>query len=156
MDSVTESPTSRPSPEKQRADVSKPSMKSVVIARPLFLVWHVGIGAPQMSMKEAIKKYGDPEINSEASPVPSGTVTATTTPTPHEPVEEEKPRPPAFLPPSEDVSGSVAANDAKRIWKAAEFFHAHMYAAKRQTPPSNPDQRIVAQYSIAAHVTRGL
>ena len=32
IDSVTESPTSRPPPDKQRADVSKPSMKSVVIA----------------------------------------------------------------------------------------------------------------------------
>ena len=31
-----------------------------------------------------------------------------------------------------------------------------MYAPKRRTPPNNTDQRIVAQYSIAAHVTRGL
>ena len=85
-------------------------MKSVVIARPPFRVGDVGVGAPQMSMKEAIKRYGDPEINSEASPVPSHTVTATTTPTPYEPVEEQEPRPPAFLPPSEDVSGSVVAN----------------------------------------------
>ena len=50
----------------------------------------------------------------------------------------------------------MVANDAKRIWGAAEFFHAHMHAAKRRTPPNNTDQRIVAQYSIAAHVTRGL
>ena len=31
-----------------------------------------------------------------------------------------------------------------------------MYAAKRRTPPGNIDQSIVAQHSIAAHVTRGL
>ena len=48
MDSVTESPTSRHPHDKQRADVSKPSMKSVVIARPPFRVGHVGIGAPQI------------------------------------------------------------------------------------------------------------
>ena len=121
-----------------------------------FRVGHVGIGAPQMSVKEAIKKYGNPEINSEASPVASGTVTTTTAPTPREPVEDEEPRPPAFLPPFEDVSGSVVANDAKPIWEAAEFFHTRMYAAKRRTPPDNTDQRFVAQYIIAAHVTRGL
>ena len=50
----------------------------------------------------------------------------------------------------------MVANDSKRIWQAAEFFHAHMYATKRRTAPNNADQRIVAQYSIASHVTRGL
>ena len=70
-DSKTESPTSRPPPNKQQADASKPTLKSVVIARPQFRVGHIGVGAPQLSMKEAVKRYGDPETNSDTSPVSS-------------------------------------------------------------------------------------
>ena len=44
--SVTESPTSRPSPDK-RADVPKPQMKSVVIARPPYRVGHLGRRTPK-------------------------------------------------------------------------------------------------------------
>ena len=51
------------------------------------------------------------------------------------------------------MSGSVVASDSKRIWEAAEFVHAHMYATKRRTPPSEADKRIVNQYSLAAHIT---
>ena len=50
----------------------------------------------------------------------------------------------------------MIANDAKRIWEAAEFLHAHMHAAKKRTHPSNLDQRVLAQHSIAAQITRGL
>ena len=67
-------------------------------------------------MQEAIEKYGIPEASSATSIVPSGTVTPTTAVTPAEPIEEDEPRPPAFLPPSENVSGSVVASDSKRIW----------------------------------------
>ena len=43
-DSVTESPTSRPPPDK-RADVPQQSqMKSVVIVRPPYRVGHLGLG----------------------------------------------------------------------------------------------------------------
>ena len=63
--SITESPTSRPPPDKQRADAPKPTLKSVVIARPQFRVGHRGIGATQMSMKEAIQKYETHETNSD-------------------------------------------------------------------------------------------
>ena len=55
--SVTESPTSRPPPDK-RADVPRPQTKSVVIARRLYRVGHLGRGAPQMTMEEAIEQYG--------------------------------------------------------------------------------------------------
>ena len=50
----------------------------------------------------------------------------------------------------------MIANDAKRIWQAAEFLHAHMHAAKKRTHPTNLDQRVLAQHSIAAQITRGL
>ena len=155
-DSKTESPTSRPPPDKQRADAPKPTLKSVVITRPQFRVEHVGVVASQMSMKEANKRNGTHETISDTSPVPSGTATATTATNPNEPIEAEEPRPPAFLPPSEDVSVSLVANDCKRIWEAARFFHAHMCATKRRAPTNNADQLIVTQYSIAAHVTRAL
>ena len=70
--SVTESPTSRPPPDK-RADVPRPQMKSVVIATPLYRVGHLSRGAPQMTMEDAIERYGTPEAGSEVSSVPSGT-----------------------------------------------------------------------------------
>ena len=95
---MTESPTSRPPPDKQRAEVSKPNMKSVVIVRPTFRVGPAGRGAPQMTLQEAIERYGDPEISSDASPVPSGTKITTTESTPPELTSEEQPRQPAFLP----------------------------------------------------------
>ena len=55
--SVTESPTSRLPPDK-RADVPRPQMKSMVIARPLYRVGHLGRGAPQLTMEDAIERYG--------------------------------------------------------------------------------------------------
>ena len=73
--SVTESPTSRPPPDK-RDNVPRPQMKSVVIARPLYRVGHLGRGAPQMTMEEAIERYGTPEAGSKVSSVPSGTTPA--------------------------------------------------------------------------------
>ena len=48
---VTESPTSRPPPDKP-AYVPRPQMKSEVIARPLYRVGHLGRGAPQMTMED--------------------------------------------------------------------------------------------------------
>ena len=56
--SVTESPTSRPPPDKQRADAPQPTLKSLVIARLPFRVGHLGAAAPQISMGEAIDRYG--------------------------------------------------------------------------------------------------
>ena len=104
-------------------------------ARPQFRVGQRGAAAPQMSMKEGVGRYGTQEADSDASPVSSGTATAAIT-TPDEPIEAEEPPLPAFLPPSEGVSGSAIVNDSKRIWEAAEFFHAHMYATKRRAPPA--------------------
>ena len=80
--SVTGSPTSRPPPDKQRDEVSKPNMKSVVIVRPPFGVGHAGRGAPQMTLQDAIERYGDPEISSDSCPVPTGTKITTTESTP--------------------------------------------------------------------------
>ena len=103
-DSVTESPTSRPPPDK-RADVpQQPQMKSVVIVRPPYRVGHLGRGAPQMTMQEAIEQYGDSDAGPEMSSVPSGTGSADMSLEVPEAIEEASP--PAFLPPSDDVSGS--------------------------------------------------
>ena len=55
--SVTESPTSRLPPDK-RADVPRPQMKSILIARPLYRVGHLRRGAPQLTMEDAVERYG--------------------------------------------------------------------------------------------------
>ena len=127
--SVTESPTSRPPPD-NRADVPQPQMKSGVIARPPYRVGHLGRSAPQMTMEEAIEQYGTPDAGSEVSSVPSGTGPVDMSLEAPEAIEEA--RPPAFLPPSDDVSGSVVTSDSKRIWMAAERLHANMCATKRR------------------------
>ena len=144
--SVTESPTSRPPPDK-RADVPRPQMKCVVIARPPYRVGHLGRSAPQMTMEEAIEQYGTPDAGSEVSAVPSGTTPADTSLEVPEAIEEA--RPPAFLPPSDDVSGSVVTNDSKRIWMAAERLYANMCAIKRRVPPTEADQNEVNRITIA-------
>ena len=149
--SVTESSTSRPPPDK-RPDVPRPQMKSVVIARPLYRVGHLGRGAPQMNMEEAIKQYGTPDAGSEVSSVPSGTTPADMSLEVPEAIEEA--RPPAFLPPSDDVSVSVVTNDSKRIWIAAERLYANMCAIRRRAPPTEADPKEVNRTTIAAQVTR--
>ena len=90
--SVTES---RPPPDK-RADAPRPQLKSVVIPRPPYRVGHLGRGAPQMSLEDAIEQYGDPDAGSEVSSVPSGTNPVNMSLEAPETVEEA--RPPAFLP----------------------------------------------------------
>ena len=72
--SVNENPTSRPPPDK-RADVPRPQLKSVVIPRPPYRVGHLGRGAPQMSLADAIEQYGDPDAGS-VLPVPPDPVDA--------------------------------------------------------------------------------
>ena len=133
--SVTESPSSRPPPDK-RADVPQTQMKSVVIVRPPYRVGHLGRCAPQMTMEEVIEQYGTPDAGSEVSSVPSGTGPADMSLEAPEAMEEF--RPPAFLPPSDDVSGSVVTNDSKRIWMAAERLCPNMYAIKKTAPPPKP------------------
>ena len=150
--SVTESPTSRPPPDK-RADVPRPQLKSVVIARPLYRVGHLGRGAPQMTMEDAIERYGTPEAGSEVSSVPSGTTPTDMSLEAPEAIEEA--HPPAFLPPSDDVCGSVVTNDCKRTWMAAERLYPNMYAIKKRAPPTDADQE-VNRITIAAQVTRVL
>ena len=153
-DSVTESPTSRPPPDK-RADVPQQSqMKSVVIVRPPYRVGHLGRGAPQMSMQEAIEQYGDSDAGPEMSSVPSGTGSADMSLEVPEAIEEASPT--AFLPPSDDVSGSVVTSDRKRIWMAAERLHPNMCAVRRRAPPTEADQKEVNRITIAAQITRVL
>ena len=153
-DSVTESPTSRPPPDK-RADVPQQSqMKSVVIVRPPYRVGHLGRGAPQMTMQEAIEQYGDSDAGPEMSSVPSGTGAADMSLEVPEAIEEANP--PAFLPPSDDVSGSVVTSDSKRIWMAAERLHPNMCAVRRRAPPTEADQKEVNRITIAAQITRVL
>ena len=152
--SVTESPTSRPPPDK-RADVPQQSqMKSVVIVRPPYRVGHLGRGAPQMTMQEAIEQYGDADAGPEVSSVPSGTGSADMSLEVPEAIEEASP--PAFLPPSDDVSGSVVTSESKRIWMAAERLHPNMCAVRRGAPPTEADQKEVNQITIAAQITRVL
>ena len=137
-DSVTESPTSRPPPDK-RADVpQQPQMKSVVIVRPPYRVGHLGRSAPQMTMQEAIEQYGDSDAGPEMSSVHSGTGSADMSLKVPEAIEEASP--PASLPPSDDVSGSVVTSDSKRIWMAAERLHPNMCAVRRRAPP--PPQKL--------------
>ena len=152
--SVTESPTSRPPPDK-RADVpQQPQMKSVVIVRPPYRVGHLGRGAPQLTMREAIEQYGDAEAGPEVSSVPSGTGSAEMSLDVPEAIEEASP--PAFLPPSDDVSGSIATSDSKRIWMAAERLCSNMCARRRRAPPTEADQKEVNRITIAAKITRVL
>ena len=151
--SVTESPTSRPPPDK-RADVPKPQLKSVVIPRPPYRVGHLGRSAPQMSLADAIEQYGDPDAGSGVSPVPSGTSPADMSLEIPETIEEN--RPPAFLPPSDDVSGSVVTNDSKRIWMAAEHLYPSQYAIKKRAPPTETEQKEINRTTIPAQVTRSL
>ena len=133
-------PTSRPPPDK-RADVPRPQLKSVVIPRPLYPVGHLGRGAPQMSLADAIEQYGDPDALSEVSSVPSGTNPVEMSLEVPETVEEA--RPPAFLPPSDDISGSVVTNDSKRIWMAAEHLYPSQCAIKKRAPPTETEQKEV-------------
>ena len=62
--------------------------------------------------------------------------------------------PPAYLPPSEEVADSVVLRDARRIWSAASQLCAPMYAQKKRVTPSDDEQSIVRQYSVAVYVTR--
>ena len=149
--SVTESPTSRPTPDK-RADVPRPQLKSVVISRPFYRVGHLGRGAPQMSLEDAIEQYGDPDAGSEVSSVPSGTNPVDMSLEVPETVEEA--RPPAFLPPSDDVSSSVVTNDCKRIWMAAEHLYPSQCAIKKRAPPTETEQKEINRTTIPAQVTR--
>ena len=152
--SVTESPTSRP-PHDKRAYVPRPQLKSVVIPRPPYRVGNLGRSAPQMSLEDAIEQYGDPDAGSEVSSVPSGTNPIDVSLEIPETVEEA--RPPAFLPPSDDVSGSVVTNDSKRIWMAAEHLYPSQCAIiKKRTPPTETEQKEINRTTIPAQVTRSL
>ena len=151
--SVTESPTSRPPPDK-RADVPRPQLKSVVIPRPLYRVGHLGQGAPQMSLADAIEQYGDPDAGSEMSSVPSGTNPVDMSLEVPETVKEA--RPPAFLPHSDDVSGSVVTNDSKNIWMAAEHLYPSQCAIKKRAPPTETEQKEITRNTKPAQVTRSL
>ena len=103
-----------------------------------------------MTMEEAIEQYGTPDAGSEVSSVPSGTTPADMSLEVPEGIEEA--RPPVFLPPSDDVSGSVVTNDSKRIWMAAEPLYANMCAIKRRAPPTEADQREVNRTSVGGRL----
>ena len=105
-------------------------------------------------MREAIEQYGDAEAGPEESSVPSGTGSADMSLEVPEAIEEASP--PAFLPPSDDVSGSVATSDSKRIWMAAERPYPNMCAIRRRAPPTEADQKEVNRITIAAQITRVL
>ena len=152
--SMTESPTSRPPPDKRADAPQQPQMKSVVIVRPPYRVGHLGRGAPQMTMQEAIEQYGDLDAGPEMSSVPSGTCSADMSLEVPEAIEEASP--PAFLPPSDDVSGSVVTSDSKQIWMAAERLHPNMCAVRKRAPPTEVDQKDVNRITIAAQITRVL
>ena len=129
-------------------------MKSVVIVRPPYRVGHLGRGAPQLTMREAIEQNGDAEAGPEASSVPSGTGSAEMSLDVPEAIEEASP--PAFLPPSDDVSGSVATSDSKRSWMAAERLYPNMCAIRRRASPTEADRKEVNRITIAAQITRVL
>ena len=151
---MTESRTSRPPPDKRTDVPQQHQMKSVVIVRSPYRVGHLGRGAPQLTTREAIEQYGDAEDGPEASPVPSGTGSAEMSLDVPEAIEGASP--PAFLPPSDDVSGSVATSDSKQIWMAAERLYSNMCAIRRRAPPTEADQKEVTRITIAAQITRVL
>ena len=140
-----------PPPDK-RADVPRSQLKSVVISRPPYRVGHLGRGAPQMSLEDAIEQYADPDAGSEVSSVPSGSNPVNMSLEAPETVEEARPL--AFLPPSDDVSGSVVTNDSKRIWMAAEHLYPSLCAIKKRAPPTEAEQKEINRTTIAAQVTR--
>ena len=107
-----------------------------------------------MTMQEAIEQYGDTDAGPEVSSVFSGTGSADMSLEVPEEIEEASP--PAFLPPSDDVSGSVVTSDSKRIWMAAERLHPNMCAVRRRAPPTEADQKEVNRITIAAQITRVL
>ena len=115
---------------------------------------HLGRGAPQMSLADAIEQYGDPDAGSEVSSVPSGMNPVDMSLEVLETVEEA--RPPAFLPPSDDVSGSVVTNDSKRIWIAAEHLYPSQCAIKKRAPPTETEQKEINRTTIPAQVTCSL
>ena len=85
----------------------------------------------------------------------SSTTTPQVTPqvTPNEPTEVPLS---SYLPPSDDVSGSVVTRDSKRIWDAAEILDPARFVAKKRCPPNDADQLVIRQYSLVAHITRPL
>ena len=101
-----------------------------------------------MTMEEAIVQYGTPDAGSEVSSVHSGTTPADMSLEASEAIEEA--HPPAFLPPSDDVSGSVVTNDSKRIWMAAERLYV---CNQEESAPTEADQKEVNRTTIAAQVT---
>ena len=105
-----------------------------------------------MSLEDAIEQYGDPDAGSEVSSVPSGTNLVDMSLEAPETVEGA--RPPAFLPPYGDVSGSVVTNDSKRIWMAAEHLYPSLCAIKKRAPPTDAEQKEFNRTTIPAQVTR--
>ena len=101
-----------------------------------------------MSLADAIEQYGDPDAGSEVSSVPSGTNPIDMSLEIPETVEEA--HPPAFLPPSDDVSGSVVTNDSKRFWMAAEHLYPSQCAIKKRTPPTETEQKEINRTTIPA------
>ena len=92
-----------------------------------------------MTMEDAIGRYGTPEAGSEVSSVPPGTTPTDMSLEAPEVIGEA--HPPAFLPPSDDVSGSVVTNDCKRIWMAAERLYAKCMQSRRERPPPTQTRR---------------
>ena len=130
--SVTESPTSRPPPDKRAGVPQQPQMKSVVIVRPPYRVGHLGRGAPRMTMREAIEQYGDADAGREVSSVPLGTGSADMSLEVPETIEEASP--PAFLPPSDNKSGSVVTSDSKPLQCICKL-NRHRHFSVRVCPP---------------------
>ena len=96
----------------------------------------------QVSMNEPMQTI-ESEVGNISSSVPSGTPSPSAAPVerPAEPLR------PAYLPPSEDVSGSVVMRDSRHIWDAADFFNAQMVSMRKRAPPAVEDQRVVDQHS---------
>ena len=143
MVSTTDSPTSRPPPDKRQH-----AMRSVVIQEPTKVGYH-GVPMNQMTINEAIERYAPSPSSSANAERSSTSVTSSAS-------RSTKPTPQPYFPQSDDVAGTVVTRNANRIWQVAPRLDERQFRDRQRVPPSSADQAQLKKLSIVAHVTRTL
>ena len=141
--STTDSPTSRPPPDKRQH-----ALRSVVIQEPT-KVGYRGVPMPQMAMNEAIERYAPSPSSSASAERSSTSVTSSAS-------RSTNPTPPPYFPQSDNVAGTVVTRDANRIWQVAPRLDERQFRDRQRVPPSSADQAQLKKLSIVAHVSRTL
>ena len=139
--SNSESPTSRPPPDK-RNNV----LRSVVIKEPS-KVGYQGVSEPQMTMSEVMERYAPspasvPESTDNAAPSRSSSTTKS----------GKKSKGPPYFPQSDNVSESVVTRDANRIWQVVPRFNDRQFRDRQRVPPSSATQAQLRKLPIIAHL----